>query len=71
MILTLANNWKDWEDICQYLNRFDLTGHDQFYRDGRCRRAYWMWVEQLISVSIQSADNGTRTILAYLLGTRQ
>ena len=48
VILTLANNWKDFGGVPEYLNRFDLTGHDQFYRDGRCRAAYWMWVEQLI-----------------------
>ncbi len=46
VILTLANNWKDFGGIPEYLKRFDLSGHDQFYRDGRCRAAYWMWVEQ-------------------------
>ena len=48
VILTLANNWKDFGGIPEYLRQFDLSGHDQFYRDGRCRAAYWMWVEQLL-----------------------
>jgi mannan endo-1,4-beta-mannosidase len=48
LILTLANNWKDFGGIPEYLKRFDLSGHDQFYRDGRCRAAYWMWAEQFI-----------------------
>ena len=48
LILTLANNWKDFGGIPEYLKRFDLAGHDQFYRDGRCRAAYWIWAEQLI-----------------------
>jgi mannan endo-1,4-beta-mannosidase len=48
VILTLANNWKDFGGIPEYLKRFNLSGHDDFYRDGRCRAAYWMWVEQLL-----------------------
>ena len=48
VILTLANNWKDFGGIPQYLNWFGLASHDQFYRDGRCRAAYWLWVEQLL-----------------------
>lgn len=47
-ILTLANNWKDFGGIPQYLNWFGLQSHDQFYRDGRCRASYWLWVEQLL-----------------------
>ena len=49
VILTLANNWKDFGGIPQYLNWFGLASHDQFYRDGRCRAAYWLWVEQLLN----------------------
>src|SRR5687768_7199257 len=48
VILTLTNNWKDFGGIPQYLNWFGLASHDQFYRDGRCRAAYWLWVEQLL-----------------------
>jgi mannan endo-1,4-beta-mannosidase len=48
VILTLANNWKDFGGIPQYLKWFGLSSHDQFYRDGRCRAAYWLWVEQLL-----------------------
>jgi mannan endo-1,4-beta-mannosidase len=48
LILTLANNWKDFGGIPEYLDRFGLSGHDQFYRDGRCRAAYWIRAEQLI-----------------------
>jgi mannan endo-1,4-beta-mannosidase len=50
IILTLANNWKDFGGIPEYLDRFDLSGHDQFYRDGRCRAAYWLRAEQLINL---------------------
>ena len=48
LILTLANNWKDFGGIPEYLKCFDLSGHDQFYRDGRCRAAYWLWAERLL-----------------------
>jgi mannan endo-1,4-beta-mannosidase len=48
VILTLTNNWKDFGGMPQYLKWFELSSHDQFYRDGRCRAAYWLWVEQLL-----------------------
>lgn len=48
VILTLANNWKDFGGMPQYLSWLGLSSHDQFYRDGRCRAAYWLWVEQLL-----------------------
>src|SRR5690349_21815803 len=50
VILTLANNWKDFGGIPEYLKRFDLSGHDRFYRDGRCRAAYWLRAEQLLNL---------------------
>ena len=70
LILTLANNWKDFGGIPEYLDRFDLSGHDQFYRDGRCRAAYWIRAEQLIGrVNTFTGRHITRTqcILAWEL----
>ena len=48
VILALANNWKDFGGVPEYLRWFGLSRHDDFYRDGRCRAAYWLWVEQLL-----------------------
>ena len=71
VILTLANNWKDFGGVPAYLRWFGLSSHDQFYRDGRCRAAYWMWVQQLlerkntVSGRVYKEDP---TILAWELG---
>jgi mannan endo-1,4-beta-mannosidase len=71
VILTLANNWKDFGGIPAYLRWFGLSRHDQFYRDGRCRAAYWMWVQQLLERT--NTVNGLQykedpTIVAWELG---
>lgn len=71
LILTLANNWKDFGGIPAYLKWFNLSSHDQFFRDGRCRAAYWLWVQQLLER--RNTANGRLykedpTILAWELG---
>jgi mannan endo-1,4-beta-mannosidase len=48
LILPLTNYWPDFGGMTTYCNWFGLSGRDQFYRDGRCRAAYWQWVEQLL-----------------------
>lgn len=48
VILTLANNWDAFGGIPKYLQWYGLSSHDQFYRDGRCRAAYWLWVQLLL-----------------------
>ena len=48
LILPLTNNWPAFGGMTTYCNWFGLGGKDQFYRDGRCRAAYWQWVEQLL-----------------------
>jgi mannan endo-1,4-beta-mannosidase len=71
VILTLANNWKDFGGVPAYLRWFGLSSHEQFYRDGRCRAAYWLWVQQLLERT--NTANGRvykddPTILAWELG---
>lgn len=48
LILTLTNNWADFGGMPQYVKWFGLSSKDQFYRDDRCRAAYWQWVRQLL-----------------------
>lgn len=49
LILTLANYWKDFGGMPEYLRWYGLKSPDQFYRDGRCRAAYWLLVETLLN----------------------
>lgn len=48
LILTLTNNWEPFGGMPAYTKWFGLDSKDRFYTDGRCRAAYWQWVEQLI-----------------------
>jgi mannan endo-1,4-beta-mannosidase len=71
VILTLANNWKDFGGVPAYLRWFGLSSHDQFYRDGRCRAAYWLWVQQLLERTNTASGRAYQddpTILAWELG---
>lgn len=71
VILTLANNWKDFGGVPAYLRWFGLSGHPEFYSDGRCRAAYWMWVQQLLDRTNTVTGRVYKddpTILAWELG---
>jgi mannan endo-1,4-beta-mannosidase len=48
LIIPLTDQWPAFGGMSAYCNWFNLKGRDQFYRDGRCRAAYWQWVEQLL-----------------------
>jgi mannan endo-1,4-beta-mannosidase len=48
LIIPLTNYWPAFGGMSAYCGWFHLNGNDQFYRDGRCRAAYWQWVEQLL-----------------------
>jgi mannan endo-1,4-beta-mannosidase len=48
LILPLTDFWPNLGGMQSYCDWFGLGGRDQFYRDGRCRAAYWQWVEQLL-----------------------
>jgi mannan endo-1,4-beta-mannosidase len=48
LIIPLTDYWPAFGGMQAYCDWFQLRDRDQFYRDGRCRAAYWQWVEQLL-----------------------
>ena len=49
LIVPLVNYWPDFGGMGMYAQWFGLAGRDDFYRDGRCRAAYWQWAEHMIT----------------------
>jgi len=49
LILTLSNNWKDFGGIPQYLRWFNLSEHDDFYRDERVKNTFKAYVKHLLT----------------------
>jgi mannan endo-1,4-beta-mannosidase len=48
LILPMVNYWDDFGGVNQYLQWFQLTGRDQFYRNADVRAAYRDYVEHLL-----------------------
>lgn len=47
LVLVLTNNWHEFGGMDQYLAWYGLSGHSDFYRDARVRRAYAAWLLHL------------------------
>src|SRR5579883_3513171 len=44
VIFTLANNWKDFGGVPEYLAKFGLSEHDEFFTNETVAQAYRDWI---------------------------
>ena len=49
LILPLVNNWGEFGGIPQYLSWFNLSNHDDFYRDSRTKDTYKAYIKYLLN----------------------
>lgn len=71
LILPLVNNWHEFGGVSQYLKWFNLSNHDDFFRDQRVKDAYKAYVKYFlnrVNTVTGVAYKDDPTILAFELG---